>query len=77
MNINSKEETLSLHLEKERLELQRQISIKNNERVIAEKMSLTFAYRRQEVVNKEPNVKDFKDRWPALFQQREVIMELK
>ncbi|KAJ8369572.1 hypothetical protein SKAU_G00096000 [Synaphobranchus kaupii] len=34
-------------------------------------MAHTFAYRRQEVVNQEPSIKDFKDRWPALFQQKE------
>ena len=63
-------------LEKERLELLTEISIRNNERVIADKMARTFAYRRQEVGNQEPRIKDFKDRWPDLFQQREVFMEV-
>ncbi|KAK1906598.1 putative cell wall amidase [Dissostichus eleginoides] len=31
--------------------------------------------RRQEVVNQEPGIKDFKDRWPALFQQKEINAE--
>ena len=54
-------------MDKERIELLTDIKIRNNERVIAEKMARTFAYRRQEVVNQEPSIKDFKDRWPALF----------
>ncbi|KAJ4940453.1 hypothetical protein JOQ06_026756 [Pogonophryne albipinna] len=41
-------------------------------------MAHTFAYRRQEVVNQEPRIKDFKDRWPALFQHKETadIMDI-
>ncbi|KAF3853052.1 hypothetical protein F7725_013740 [Dissostichus mawsoni] len=62
-------------LEKERLELLTDIRIRNNNRVIADKMAHTFAYRRQEVVNQEPGIKDFKDRWPALFQQKEINAE--
>ncbi|CAB1418399.1 unnamed protein product [Pleuronectes platessa] len=62
-------------LEKERLELQRQVSVRNNERVIADKMALTFAYSRKKVENKEPSLKDFKERWHALFQQREINAE--
>ncbi|KAK5621389.1 hypothetical protein CRENBAI_007612 [Crenichthys baileyi] len=38
-------------------------------------MARTFAYRRQEVVNEEPGVDGFKDRWPALFQQKEINAE--
>lgn len=64
-------------LEKVRLELLTEIGIRNNERVIADKMAHTFAYRRHEVVNQEPSIQDFKDRWPALFSQKEVRMELK
>ncbi|XP_029302698.1 uncharacterized protein LOC115018037 [Cottoperca gobio] len=56
-------------LEKERLELLTEITIRNN------KMLCTLAYRRQEVVNQEPSIKDFKDRWPALFQQKEINAE--
>uniref|UniRef100_A0A3Q2D2W4 PB1 domain-containing protein n=1 Tax=Cyprinodon variegatus TaxID=28743 RepID=A0A3Q2D2W4_CYPVA len=54
-------------MEKERIELLAAIKRRNNDRVIAEKMARTFAYRRQEVVNEEPGIGDFKDRWPALF----------
>ncbi|KAF0032198.1 hypothetical protein F2P81_014488 [Scophthalmus maximus] len=58
-------------LEKERLKLLSEVGIRNNERVIADKMAHTFAIRRQEVVNQEPSIKFFQDRWPALFQQNE------
>ncbi|AWP18314.1 putative sterile alpha motif domain-containing protein 3-like [Scophthalmus maximus] len=34
-------------------------------------MAHTFAIRRQEVVNQEPSIKFFQDRWPALFQKNE------
>ncbi|TDH13496.1 hypothetical protein EPR50_G00033470 [Perca flavescens] len=64
-------------LEKVRLELLTEIGIRNNERVIADKMANTFAYRQHEVVNQEPSIQDFKDRWPALFTQKEASMELK
>lgn len=59
-------------MEKVRLELLTDIGIRDNERVIADKMANTFAYRRHEVVNQEPSIRDFKDRWPALFTQKEV-----
>ncbi|XP_043987061.1 uncharacterized protein LOC122839512 [Gambusia affinis] len=62
-------------MEKERIELLTAIKRRNNDRVIAEKMARTFAYRRQEVVNEEPGIEDFKDRWPALFQQKEINAE--
>ncbi|XP_066529235.1 uncharacterized protein [Hoplias malabaricus] len=62
-------------MEKERIELLTAIKKRNNERVIADKMDRTFAYRRQEVVNEEPGIEDFKDRWPALFKQKEINAE--
>ncbi|XP_047184123.1 uncharacterized protein si:ch73-321d9.2 [Scophthalmus maximus] len=62
-------------LEKERLKLLSEVGIRNNERVIADKMAHTFAIRRQEVVNQEPSIKFFQDRWPALFQQNEINAE--
>ncbi|KAL6463635.1 hypothetical protein MHYP_G00280260 [Metynnis hypsauchen] len=52
-------------LEKEREELISESKKKNNEKVIKEKMSKTFAHRRHEIVNR--CIQDFKDRWPALF----------
>ncbi|XP_032429553.1 uncharacterized protein LOC116726778 [Xiphophorus hellerii] len=62
-------------MEKERIELLTAIKRRNNDKVIADKMARTFAYRRQEVVNEEPGIEDFKDRWPALFQQKEINAE--
>ncbi|KAF0021708.1 hypothetical protein F2P81_026039 [Scophthalmus maximus] len=62
-------------LEKERLKLLSEVGIRNNERVIADKMARRFAIRRQEVVNQEPSIKVFQDRWPALFQQNEINAE--
>ncbi|KAK9528083.1 hypothetical protein VZT92_014577 [Zoarces viviparus] len=35
-------------------------------------MAYMFAYRQQEVVNQEHSIKDFKDRWSALFQPQEI-----
>ncbi|KAI4898989.1 hypothetical protein NFI96_028834, partial [Prochilodus magdalenae] len=67
-------ETLA-SLEKERLELLTDFRIRNNAKVITGKKAHTFAYRQQEVVDQEPSIKDFKDRWPALFQQKEVNAE--
>lgn len=61
-------------MEKERIELLTAIRKRNNGGVIADKMACTFAYRRQEVVNEEPRIEDFKERWPALFQQKEVVI---
>uniref|UniRef100_A0A8C5A1T8 Uncharacterized protein n=1 Tax=Gadus morhua TaxID=8049 RepID=A0A8C5A1T8_GADMO len=62
-------------MEKERIELLTDVKMRNNERVITDKMACTFAYRRQEVVNQEPSIQDFKDRWPALFHQKEIDTE--
>ncbi|KAI3357901.1 hypothetical protein L3Q82_016289 [Scortum barcoo] len=62
-------------LEKVRLELLKEIQKRNNEGVIADKMARTFAYRRQEVVNQEPLVQDFMERWSALFREKEINAE--
>ncbi|XP_013884485.1 uncharacterized protein LOC106532868 isoform X2 [Austrofundulus limnaeus] len=62
-------------MENERLELLTAIRKRNNGGVIADKMARTFAYRRQEVVNEEPGIEDFKERWPALFQPKEINAE--
>ncbi|XP_030015298.1 uncharacterized protein LOC115436570 [Sphaeramia orbicularis] len=48
---------------------------RNNDQVVRDKMARTFAYRRQEVVDQQPRIGDFKDRLPALFSQREVNEE--
>ncbi|KAE8289517.1 hypothetical protein D5F01_LYC11219 [Larimichthys crocea] len=62
-------------MEKVRLELLTEIGIRDNERVIENKMANTFAYRRHEVVNQEPSIQELKDRWPALFTQKEINTE--
>lgn len=54
-------------LEKERVDLLKEIQKKNNKKVIGEKMEKTFSYQRLEIINHCPAVKDFKERWPALF----------
>lgn len=59
-------------LEKERLDLLNEIRKKNNKNIIGEKMEKTFSYRRTEVVKDCPAVKDFMERWPALFCESEV-----
>uniref|UniRef100_A0A8C6NW82 PB1 domain-containing protein n=1 Tax=Nothobranchius furzeri TaxID=105023 RepID=A0A8C6NW82_NOTFU len=64
-------------MEKVRLELLTEIGIRDNEMIIADKMANTFAYRRHEVVNQEPSIQELNNRWPALFTQKEVRMELK
>ncbi|KAL6475110.1 hypothetical protein MHYP_G00161500 [Metynnis hypsauchen] len=62
-------------LEKEREELISESKKKNNEKVIKEKMSKTFAHRRHEIVNRCPSVQDFRDRWPALFDPSQINAE--
>ncbi|KAI3375435.1 hypothetical protein L3Q82_021918 [Scortum barcoo] len=38
-------------------------------------MARTFAYRQQEVVNQEPMIQDFMERWSALFREKEINAE--
>ncbi|KAK7916163.1 hypothetical protein WMY93_011924 [Mugilogobius chulae] len=62
-------------MEKERLEILTEMTKRNNERVVRNKMARTFAYRRQEIVNTEPRICNLQDRWPALFEQQEINEE--
>ncbi|KAL6457318.1 hypothetical protein MHYP_G00342810 [Metynnis hypsauchen] len=62
-------------LESERIALLTEVAKRDNEAVIKAKMEKTFSYRRQEVVNQRPRIEDFKNRWPALFEQSEVNAE--
>ncbi|XP_021325588.1 uncharacterized protein [Danio rerio] len=64
-------------LEKERLDLLNEIRKKNNKNIIGEKMEKTFYYRRTEVVKDCPAVKDFMERWPALFCESEIKNEFR
>lgn len=45
---------------------------RHNEHKLAAMMDKTFTLRRQEVVAEAPMIADFKMRWPALFNVREV-----
>lgn len=44
--------------------------------VIASKMDQTFPMRRREIVEAGPPVKTLKERWPALFTERQVSTEI-
>ena len=59
-------------LEQERLLLLSEVTKKNNQQVVKEKMEKTFAYRRHEVIEDKPFIADFKERWPALFSEHEA-----
>ncbi|XP_016339917.1 sterile alpha motif domain-containing protein 3-like [Sinocyclocheilus anshuiensis] len=59
-------------LENERHALLDEFKKKDNHRVIADKMSTTFSYRRHKVVNLRPPIKEFQERWPALFTEAQV-----
>lgn len=49
-----------------------EVKKRNNDHIVTDKMKKTFSYRRQEVLQAEPMVADFKSRWPALFIVKEV-----
>lgn len=59
-------------LENERIGLLSEIQKRNNDHIVTLKMEKTFSYRRQEVLQGQPLVAEFKSRWPALFTQKEV-----
>ncbi|KAL7826197.1 hypothetical protein SRHO_G00339350 [Serrasalmus rhombeus] len=59
-------------LEMERLDLLSEVKKKHNEKNINEKMAKSFSYRRHEVVNLCAAVKEFKERWPALFSESQI-----
>nr|XP_020477629.1 uncharacterized protein LOC109972814 [Monopterus albus] len=46
-----------------------------NGQVVKEKMDLTFALRRKEMVETEPAISQMLERWPALFTEDQVFME--
>lgn len=59
-------------LEQERMELLDDVKIRDNWRNINQKMSRTFSYRRQEIVEKSPSIASIQERWPALFDTSQV-----
>ncbi|XP_051272765.1 uncharacterized protein LOC127372883 [Dicentrarchus labrax] len=64
-------------LEKERLDLLKEIKKKNNERAVNEKMEKSFAMRRTEVVQDCPAIQDLLERWPSLFCENQIKEEFK
>ncbi|XP_077072666.1 uncharacterized protein LOC143746383 [Siphateles boraxobius] len=62
-------------LEKQRMTLLSEVTKRNNEQVIKVLMERTFALRRHEVVEDMPFIAEFRNRWPALFTEREVSAE--
>ncbi|XP_034542211.1 sterile alpha motif domain-containing protein 3-like [Notolabrus celidotus] len=62
-------------LEKTREELVSELKKKNNQKIVNDKMSKTFALRRHEVINQCPSVRAMKDRWPALFDCSQISAE--
>lgn len=59
-------------LEKERVELLCEIMKRDNGQVVAEKMAKTFSLRRKEIIHEAPAVREFMQRWPALFDATQV-----
>jgi len=59
-------------LEKERMELLCEVMKRDNCQVVAEKMAKTFSLRRQEIIYEAPAIRDFVQRWPALFDATQV-----
>lgn len=59
-------------LEDERIALLSELKKRDNAAVIKQKMEKTFSHRRLEVVDQRPMIEDFKNRWPALFEESEV-----
>ncbi|KAL6485899.1 hypothetical protein MHYP_G00052910 [Metynnis hypsauchen] len=43
--------------------------------LVKQKMDMTFALRRKEVVESEPAISKMVERWPALFTEDQVYME--
>lgn len=60
-------------LKKEREALTLEVKKKNNHQLINIKMEKTFAHRRREVIEDMPFIAEFKDRWPALFCENQVM----
>nr|XP_023661204.1 uncharacterized protein LOC111840517 isoform X3 [Paramormyrops kingsleyae] len=65
----------SNHIRAESITLLSEVTKRNNEQVIKGLMDRTFALRRHEVVEDSPFIAEFKNRWPALFTEREVSAE--
>ncbi|XP_041851007.1 uncharacterized protein LOC121646185 [Melanotaenia boesemani] len=64
-------------LEKERVDLLCEVTKRDNCQVVAEKMAKTFSLRRQEIIYEAPAIRDFMERWPALFDPTQINEEFK
>ncbi|XP_053271415.1 uncharacterized protein LOC128429156 [Pleuronectes platessa] len=58
--------------EQERIKLLTEVKKKDNNKLIKETMSKTFAHRRNEIVNLSPSIEVIKARWPALFEASHI-----
>lgn len=58
--------------EKERVVLLKELTKKNNEKIISEKIEKSFLYQRLEVVKHCPAVQDLMERWLALFLEPQI-----
>ncbi|XP_073469533.1 uncharacterized protein [Aquarana catesbeiana] len=59
------------------MDLLHEVTKKDNCQLVAEKMAKTLSLRRQEVICEAPAIKDFKERWPALFDATQINEEFK
>uniref|UniRef100_A0A8C6MI90 Uncharacterized LOC107385540 n=1 Tax=Nothobranchius furzeri TaxID=105023 RepID=A0A8C6MI90_NOTFU len=64
------------HQEQQRLKILSELK-KQEKTTINQLMSSTFAHRRRDVVSLQLNVKEIKDRWPALFNVSQINAEFK
>lgn len=58
--------------EQERIQLLTEVGKRDNNKSIKEKMSKTFAHRRNKIINQSPTIEDITARWPALFEASNV-----
>ncbi|XP_020555576.1 uncharacterized protein LOC110013549 [Oryzias latipes] len=72
--LHPKGETIE-SLENERIALLSEVKKRDNEVLIKAKMENTFYLRRLEIVEQRPMIGEFKNRWPALFEESEVNAE--
>lgn len=59
-------------MEQERIALLSEVKKRNNVKTIREKMAQTFAFRRQEIIDKKTSLLSIIERWPALLEVQEV-----
>ncbi|KAJ4948213.1 hypothetical protein JOQ06_019750 [Pogonophryne albipinna] len=62
-------------MEQERVALMSEVKKRKNVQTITQKMARTFAFRRQEIVDKKTSLHEMIERWSALFEVQEVNEE--